>query len=172
MVRPFVRGKALFFGRSERRRFRRRPATSVLARRRSLFFALALALVAGFGFAGESPVSLGEVTGATPSGEFSKPLRSAVRDALDSADLGRPRERFVLSVSIQTLEAKKDGRRVSASAVVSMVLRRQREQTLHAMLRGSATAEESDTTLDAAREDALRAAVESAMRRLPEALKR
>jgi hypothetical protein len=140
-------------------------------RLRSAFVALALVSATSAGFAGEAPVSIGEVSGTTPSGEFAAPLRSAVQEALDAAKLGRPRERFVLSASLETLESKKDGRRVSATAVVSMVLRREKEQTLHAILRGNATAEASDVTLDSAREDALRAAVESAMRRLPEAVK-
>ena len=118
-----------------------------------------------------SPVSLGEVSGKTPAGEYATPLRSAVREALDQTKWGRPRERFVLSASLETLDAKRDGRRVTATATVSMVLRREKEQTLHAILRGNATAEESDATLDSAREAALRAAVESAMRRLPEAVK-
>jgi hypothetical protein len=117
-------------------------------------------------------VSLGEISGKTAAGEFGLPLRSALREALEQASLGRPRQRFVLSASLDTLDAKRDGRRVTATAVVSMVLRREKEQTLHAVLRGSATAEESDATLDSTRETALRAAVESAMRRLPEAVER
>jgi hypothetical protein len=140
-------------------------------RRRSTFVGLSLILATSAGFAGESPVSIGEVTATTPSGEFETELRSALREALDTAKLGRPRERFVLSASLVALDAKKDGKRVSATAVVSLVLRREKEQTLHAMLRGSATALESDSTLDAARETAVRAAAGSAMRRLPEAVK-
>ena len=113
-------------------------------RRRSAFVALAVSLATSLAFAGESPVSIGEVNGTTPSGEFATPLRSALREALDHAQLGRPKERFVLSASLVALDAKKDGRSVSAKAVVSVVLRRQKEQTLHALLRGSASAEESD----------------------------
>jgi hypothetical protein len=133
--------------------------------------ALAMSFATSPSLAGESPVSIGEVSDRTPSGEFATPLRSALREALDQTKLGRPRERYVLSASLVALDAKKDGRSVSARAVVSVVLRREKEQTLHAMLRGSATAEESDSTLDSARETALHAAVESALRRLPEALK-
>ena len=141
------------------------------SRRRSALVALAVSFATCTALAGESPVSIGEVNGTTPSGEFATPLRSALRQALEQAKLGRPRERFVLSASLVALDAKKDGRSVSARAIVSLVVRREREQTLHALLRGSATAEESDSTLDSARETALRAAVESAMRRLPEAVK-
>ena len=140
-------------------------------RRRSALVALAVSLATSLSLAGESPVSIGEVNGTTASGEFAMPLRSALREALDQAKLGRPKERFVLSASLVALDAKKDGRSVSARAVVSVVLRREKEQTLHALLRGSATAEESDSTLDSARETALRAAVESALRRLPEAVR-
>jgi len=140
-------------------------------RRCSALVALALSFATSLSLAGESPVSIGEVNGTTSSGEFAAPLRSALREALGQAKLGRARERFVLSASLVTLDAKKDGRSVSARAVVSVVLRREKEQTLHAMLRGSATAEESDGALDSARETALRAAVESALRRLPEAVK-
>ena len=140
-------------------------------RRRSALAALAVSFATSLSLAGESPVSIGEVDGTTPSGEFGTPLRSALREALHQTKLGRPKERFVLSASLIALDAKKDGRSVSARAVVSVVVRREKEQTLHALLRGSATAEESDGALDSARETALRAAVDSAMRRLPEAVK-
>ena len=141
------------------------------SRRRSALLAVAISFFANAGMAGESKVVIGEVSGTTPSGEYGTPLLSAVRETLGQTKLGRPRERFVLSASLVALDAKKDGRSVSATAVVSLVLRREKEQTLHAVLRGSATAQESDSTLDSARETALRAAVESAMRRLPEAVK-
>jgi hypothetical protein len=165
--------------RVERRAVRRplRPA----ARRalRAAFVAFAQMLAAMAVIAGPTPqpasrpaVSLGEVSGKTPEGEFAIPLSSAVRDALGRAKLGRASERFVLSASLDSLDTKRDGRQVTSRAVVSMALRREKEQTLHAVLRGSATAEESDATFDSARETALRAAVDSAMRRLPEAVER
>jgi len=141
------------------------------SRRRSAFVALPLILATSAGFAGESPVSIGEVSATTPSGEFETPLRSALQAALDTAKLGRPRERFVLSASLETLASKKDGRNVSATAVVSIVVRRNKDQTLYAILRGNATALESDSTLESARETAVRAAAGSAMRRLAEAVR-
>jgi hypothetical protein len=181
MPRFIVQGIGSSRPRLERRAVRRpmRPASRRALR--AAFVAITLTLGATAVVAGSSgrasgsrtpPVSLGEVSGKTAGGEYGVPLRSAVREALDQAKLGRPRERFVLSASLETLDAKRDGRRVTATAVVSMVLRREKEQTLHAILRGNATAEESDATLDSTRETALRAAVESAMRRLPEAVER
>ncbi|HEX6276311.1 MAG TPA: hypothetical protein VFZ53_24895 [Polyangiaceae bacterium] len=181
MARFIVQG--IFSSRTPRER-RAAPRPMRPASRRALRAAFvmmtltlaATAVVAGSSVAppgaGPSPVTLGEVSGKTAAGEYGTSLRSAVAEALEQAKLSRPRERFVLSASLERLEAKRDGRRVTATAVVSMVLRREKEQTLHAILRGNATAEESDETLDSTRETALRAAVESAMRRLPEAVKR
>jgi hypothetical protein len=64
---------------------------------------------------------------------------------------------------------RKDGS-ARATAVVSMTLRRARENTLYAFLSGRATAEESSPNVDSARDSALRAAVRSALRRLPDAV--
>jgi hypothetical protein len=164
--------------RKERRAVRRPLRPGVKRALRAAFLAAALSLGASAVVAGSSetaparPVALGEIRASTASGEFTTPLRSAVREALEQANVGRARERFVLSASLDALDAKREGRHVTARAVVSMVLRRQKEQTLHAVLRGNATAEESDATLESTRETALRAAVESAMRRLPEAVTR
>ena len=121
--------------------------------------------------AGEPPVAVGEVRGKMPSGEFSEPLRSALHAAIDRAELGRPREQFVLSATLVELSAERVGKGARASAAVSIVLRRARQQSLHAILNGHATAEETDATVSETREDALRAAVNSALRRLPEAVR-
>lgn len=121
--------------------------------------------------AGEPPVLVGEVSGRTPAGEFSVPLRSALNQAIARVELGQARERFVLSASIVRLEAERVGKGARATAAVSLVLRRARQQSLHAVLNGHATAEETDSSLAETREDALRAAVNSALRRLPEAVR-
>jgi hypothetical protein len=121
--------------------------------------------------AGEPPVAVGEVHGSTPGGEFSEPLRNALHAAIARAELGRPREQFVLSATLVELEAERVGKGARASAAVSIVLRRARQQSLHAILNGHATAEEADATVNETREDALRAAVNSALRRLPEAVR-
>jgi hypothetical protein len=126
---------------------------------------------ASAGERGEPVVALGEVHASTPSGEFSAPLRAALARALARAELGSAREKFVLSATLVRLDAEQVGRGARASAAVSLVLRRARQQTLHAVLSGHATAEESEASVTVTREDALRAAVESAVRRLPEALR-
>ena len=121
--------------------------------------------------AGEPVVAVGEVRASTPAGEFSVPFKSALAEAIASAELGSSREKFVLSATLVRLEAEKVGHGARASAAVSLVLRRAREQTLYAVLNGRATAEATDSSVSETREDALRAAVRSAVRRLPEALR-
>ncbi len=121
--------------------------------------------------AGEPPVAVGEVRGKTADGEFSAPLRSALQAAIARAELGRPREPFVLSATLVRLDAERVGNGARATAAVSLALRRARGQSLHAVLSGHATAEETDASVSEAREDALRAAVNSALRRLPEAVR-
>lgn len=119
----------------------------------------------------ESPVAVGEVRDESASGAFSEALRSVLRDAMATAELGRPRERFVLSATLVRLDAERVGHGARATAHVSLVLRRAREQSLHAVLTGRATAEEESGSVNETRADALRAAVTSALRRLPEAVR-
>jgi hypothetical protein len=144
---------------------------SSLARSRLTLLLAAFTLVAAPGAAAEPPVALGEVRASTPAGEFAEPMRTALEAGIASAGLGRPRGRFILSATLVRLDAERVGKGARATATVSLVLRRAREQSLHAILNGHATAEESDGSVSATREDALRAAVSSALRRLPEALR-
>lgn len=131
----------------------------------------AIGLVAAKSSAAEPSVALGEVRASTPAGEFSAPMRSALAAGIANAGLLRPRERFILSATLTRLDAERVGKGARATATVSLVLRRAREQSLHAILNGHATAEETDGSVSETREDALRAAVSSALRRLPDALR-
>jgi len=121
--------------------------------------------------AAEPPVAVGEVLASAPNGEFSAPLRSLLTEGVASLTLGTAREHFVLSATLLSLEAAQIGRGARASASVSLVLRRARQQTLHAVLKGQATAEAADCSVRETHEDALRAAVRSALQRLPEAMR-
>jgi hypothetical protein len=121
--------------------------------------------------AGEPAVAVGEVHASLPLGEFAGPLKNALLDAMTRVELGSAREKFVLSATLESLAAERVGRGARASAVVSLVLRSARRQTLHAVLTGRATAEAPDSSVSELRDDALRAAVRSALRRLPEALR-
>lgn len=144
--------------------------------RRVPAFLLALALAssafAPSSQAAEPPVAIGEVSGKIESGEFTPTLRRALEQELSAAELGRrdSRERFVLSATLVRLTAEHKDGNARATAVVSMALRRVRENTLYAILSGRATAEEAAPGVDSARDSALRAAVRSALRRLPDAV--
>ncbi len=121
--------------------------------------------------ASEPPVTLGEVRATTESGDFSGPLRTLLRDALARTAFGPTRAPFVLSATLVRLDAERVGHGARATAAVSLVLRRAREQSLYAFVSGHATAEAPDASIGETRTDALRAAVDSALRRLPEAVR-
>jgi hypothetical protein len=138
----------------------------------SLLVSLSIAGSSEHAAAAEPRVTLGEVSGRTPNGEFTRSLRAALAEELSAASLPRTkgRERFVLSATLVTLSAERKGGSARATAVVKLTLRRARENTLHAFLSGRATAEEASPDVDSARDSALRAAVRSALRRLPDAV--
>jgi hypothetical protein len=135
------------------------------------FAFLTLLGVPATGGASEPPVTLGEIHASTDAGDFSGPLRALLRDAIARTTFGPARAPFVLSATLVRLEAERVGRGARATAAVSLVLRRAREQSLFALVNGHATAEEPEASIGETRADALRAAVESALRRLPEAVR-
>jgi hypothetical protein len=134
---------------------------------------VALLAVSAPSSASDPPVTLGEVHASTDAGDFSEPLRALLRDALVRTPLepAPARAPFILSATLVRLDAERVGHGARATAAVSLVLRRAREQALYALVNGHATAEEPDATLGETRADALRAAVDSALRRLPEAVR-
>jgi len=131
---------------------------------------LALALLSGPLPADAPALSIGAVHARAPASEFAPALKQVLREELSQAALPAKRGRaFVLDATLVKLTAEKNDESVRATAVVSVVLRRARDSTLHAMLSGKATAEES-ASLEATRDTALRAAVKSALRGLPQAV--
>jgi hypothetical protein len=136
-----------------------------------------LVALAVFGFPARaagagSGVLLGEVRGSERTSSFVPELRRVLGQELGRVAIDDSRERYVLSANLLDLDANNRDGAVRATATVSLVLRRSKDQVLHAILSGRATAAESGSDLDSARGTALRAAVESALRRLPEAVRR
>jgi hypothetical protein len=137
---------------------------------------VSLAAVFAFGLATSSapadppPLVIGEVSASMPSGEFAAALEQALREELRHAAPPPKRRAFVLDAKLVKLTAEKSEGSVRATAVVSVALRRARDSTLHALLSGKATAEESATNVQATQGTALRAAVRSALRGLPQAV--
>jgi hypothetical protein len=80
-------------------------------------------------------------------------------------------EHFVLSTTLVRLDSVVASDSVRATCVVSVALLRDHGATLHAVIRGRATAEDSKANAAVAQSDALRAAVHSAITRVPQALR-
>lgn len=122
---------------------------------------------------GQRPVSLGEVTAHASGRSFVPLFRKAVARELSQVDFGKaqPHERFVLSAALLRLHAARHQDGAEATCVVSATLRRARGGALHAILHGRAKAVDGARRTRAAEIDAMNAAVHSALRRVPEALK-
>jgi hypothetical protein len=123
--------------------------------------------------AGEVPVSLGSVAVGKAKPEVRMELRALLRAELSSADFARlkPHEQYVLSASLVRLDSALSSDSVLATCVISVALLRDGGSTLYAVIHGRATAEDARARSEAAQSDALRAAVHSAMVRVPQALR-
>jgi hypothetical protein len=132
--------------------------------------ALSLLLASGAAPAGEMTLFLGPVGIGNAKPEVESELRSLLRAELASAEFShvKTNQRYVLSATLVRLDSVQSAESARATCVLSVAILRS-GSTLHALIHGRATAEEAKAP--AARSDALRAAVHSAMRRVPKALR-
>lgn len=151
---------------------------SVAPLRKSVVFiglALALALCSVPADAGTPPLALGEVTTrVTRQGvDLPSAFRDAVVTELSQVDLHdvKKRERVVLSASLMRLDTETKGGRAHTTCVVSATLRRARGGALLAILQGKARAEDTARQVPSNELAALRAAVRSAVRGIPTAIR-
>jgi hypothetical protein len=129
---------------------------------------------------GEVPVDVGEVSAVGASPEVDEgALRSMVVDAVSAIDATTiPKgARAVLSVAIVRLDARGSspgqGTQVSqVTCVVSATLRDAKRGSVFAVLEGSARGEDAPARLGGLRRRTMRAAVASAVARVPEAMHR
>ncbi len=137
------------------------------------FVALSLMFGAAPAPAGEVPVFLGAIGAGAGKPEVQEQLRTLLREELSSVEFAqlKTRERYKLSASIVRLDSVQSNESVRATCVVSVALLRDKGSTLYALIHGRATAEETKTRSNIAESDALRAAVHSAMVRVPKALR-
>ena len=135
--------------------------------------ALSVLLTTSAAPAGESPVFLGSVGVGAAKPAVRTELRSLLREELSVADFAgvKTRERYVLSAELVRLDSVHSKDSVRATCVVSVALLRDNGFTLYALIQGRATAELAKAQPDTAQRDALRAAVHSAMVRVPKALR-
>ena len=140
----------------------------------SVGIVLAAVLFALAADAKSSPVALGEVKNRADEGDVrvDRTFRSAVEAELRSLDLSNvhPSERYVLSATLTKMDVKSRKRQAESTAVVSATLRSARGGALRAIIEGRAKAVE-DGESASVKESAVRGAVRSAFRRVPEALR-
>lgn len=98
-------------------------------------------------------------------------LRAAVQREVDALDLKKARERYVLSASLLRLDTATEGGKTRSTARVSVVLKDARGGAVKAILNGKATAEDSPSAAERAERSALEAAVQGAIKPVPEAVK-
>lgn len=151
--------------------------------RRTLLARIAVALTA-MGWApsvaartGQKPaVELGKVKVrvARREAELGKTLRRTLEARLARLELPatkRP-QRYLLDASLMRLSTQRSGRDLETTCVVSATLRKADGGALHAILRGRATAAASSGAVEANEDHALKAAVKSVLRRVPDAVER
>jgi hypothetical protein len=161
-----------------------RPKSGALAHGAAALVALSLLLGTAPAPAGEVPVFLGAIGlgNAKAKPEIQGQMRSLLREELSAADFSRIKrgERYMLSATLVRLDSVQSTDSVRATCVVSVALLRDNGSTLYALIHGRATAEEAkpahadgngNVTNDHVQSDALRAAVHSAMVRVPKALR-
>lgn len=143
-----------------------------------------LGALTGVGYAGSASaatrvVALGEVASKVRRDErwLERELKKALKAELARIELPKnARDHFVLSVSLTQLFTKqREGRdpkrgEAESTAVISAVLRKAKGGTLHAILRGKATAVDSHVDAREIELSALHGAVHSALRRVPDAI--
>jgi hypothetical protein len=127
------------------------------------------------GVAGEAPVEVGEVTTQAVDGADIDPaaLRTMVSQAVRTLDGSQlPRDAHaVLSVSLVRMN-KRIEHSAAVSCAVSATLRDRSGGTLFAILEGTASGEDEPLRLHALERATARAAVGSAIARVPEAMRK
>lgn len=150
----------------------------VLLESRRRVFALLVGVAATVGFgaradAGSSPVALGEVKVTRSDPSLERTFRGLVERELGEVDLSKVKgqDRFVLSASLVQMATRESSGQAETIAVVSATLRRARGGSIHAVIQGRAQATDRPSQVRSVERSAMRAAVRSALARLPEALK-
>jgi hypothetical protein len=144
-------------------------------------FAIAAALALGFapldaaaGESGAPPVGVGEVGVAADSRDVDvDALRSMVVEAVGALDVSAVPKgaHAIVSVSVVRLDAR-DSSPAEVTCVVSATLRDATRGSVFAVLEGSAHGQDEPRRLRGLRRATMRAAVASAISRVPEAMNR
>jgi len=142
------------------------------------FFALAVLAFCGGALASARAaapdVTVGEVRVQSGPAELESMLRVALTEELLQLGPSRTGKRgsLVVSATLVRMSSEQRAQNAKASAAISLAVRRADDQVLFAELLGRASAEETPGQVSSVRKAALRAAVRSAVARLPEAAAR
>jgi hypothetical protein len=134
----------------------------------------ATALVSVTADAGRPPVSVGKISSrVSKRSDVKRALETAVKSELGRVDLSgiRGPEHYVLSASLVKMETVTESDQAETTCVVSATLTRERGGALHAVLQGRARVSDRQDQVSSAELEALRAAVRSAISRVPEAIR-
>jgi len=144
--------------------------TALAARLAAGLVASSVSLTTVLAPAADVPLLVGSIGVGKAKPGVEGELRSLLRAELASAEFSRVRtsERYVLSATLVRLDSVQSADAARATCVVSVAILRD-GSTLHALVNGRATAEGAEALV--VRRDALRAAVHSAMVRVPKALR-
>ncbi|MFO0660218.1 MAG: hypothetical protein U0165_10355 [Polyangiaceae bacterium] len=156
----WIRGGAFFFGWGRKLKQRTLPLAFAGATLSSIAFAAA-------------PIESIEVQSLVSRDRDLKPtLRKSVEKQIAAVDWGKnPQGKFVLSTSLVQLDTEKQDGASKVSATVSVTLR-DRSGSIKAMIEGRAQARDAADAAERAELGAIDAAVEGAVRAVPEAIKR
>ena len=135
---------------------------------------LAAALVSSDGYAGESPIGVGEVTTTAAASDADvAALRVMVEQAVAALDAGampKRRSAAVLSVSLVRLDARVTSQ-AEVTCVVSATLRDKAQGVVFAIIEGSARGQDDPRRMQALERSTMRAAVDGAIARAGEAMR-
>jgi hypothetical protein len=138
-----------------------------------VLLAAATTLVSSEAESADQRVLLGSVSAsATKLGpDLVRAFKDAARREVNQLDLAATRERYVVSLTLTKLDTDASPRRARASCQVSALLTHESQGNVVAILSGRATVEDTPSNVRGMQLDAMRAALKSALRRVPEAAK-
>jgi hypothetical protein len=153
-------------------RIQRRGARALIFRRTAL--ALTLVAVTTLGAparGGRAALRVGMIVAAVEEPGVEERVRSLVVAELGQLELPATRRSYLLDVSLDELSTRRSGELTVTRCRVSATLRDADDGALRAILRGSARTDERVPRAQQAQAAALSAAVRSALKRVPEAVR-
>ena len=117
------------------------------------------------------PVTVGKISSQKPApAELTQEIKTTMEEEIAGMDLSAAKGKYVLSGSLVDLDTKTSGNQVESTCIISAELAQQKGGRLEAVFRGKAKAVDGKNAAKSAELAALKAAMKSAVQRLPEAV--